>query len=129
MAAVPPNAGLIVDDSGNLYGTTTKGGDRDYNGTVFRLGTIGGMFTVLFKFEGYAGSYPYAGLVRDPGGISTVPPWARVPNPVGLCSSSILNDRHDARNSHDSSRTRPARSVMAPERGVNTKSLGFFSDH
>jgi hypothetical protein len=45
---------------------------------------------VLFKFEGYAGSYPYAGLVRDPGGISTVPPWARVPNPVGLCSSSIL---------------------------------------
>jgi uncharacterized repeat protein (TIGR03803 family) len=26
------------------------------------------MFTVLFKFEGYAGSYPYAGLVRDPGG-------------------------------------------------------------
>jgi uncharacterized repeat protein (TIGR03803 family) len=52
MAAVPPNAGLIVDDSGNLYGTTTKGGDRDYNGTVFRLGTIGGMFTVLFKFGG-----------------------------------------------------------------------------
>jgi uncharacterized repeat protein (TIGR03803 family) len=26
------------------------------------------MFTVLFKFEGYAGSYPYAGLVRDPEG-------------------------------------------------------------
>jgi uncharacterized repeat protein (TIGR03803 family) len=68
MAAVPPNAGLIVDDSGNLYGTTTKGGDRDYNGTVFRLDTIGGMFTLLFKFGGYAGSYPYAALVRDPGG-------------------------------------------------------------
>jgi uncharacterized repeat protein (TIGR03803 family) len=59
MAAVPPNAGLIVDDSGNLYGTTTEGGDRDYNGTVFRLHTIGGMFTVLFKFGGYAGSYPF----------------------------------------------------------------------
>jgi uncharacterized repeat protein (TIGR03803 family) len=57
MAAVPPNAGLIVDDSGNLYGTTTEGGDRDYNGTVFRLDAIGGMFTVLFKFGGYAGSY------------------------------------------------------------------------
>ena len=68
MAAVPPNAGLIVDDSGNLYGTTTKGGDRDYNGTVFRLDTIGGMFNLLFKFGGYAGSYPYAALVRDPGG-------------------------------------------------------------
>jgi hypothetical protein len=80
---------------------------------------------VLFKFEGYAGSYPYAGLVRDPGEFSTVPPWARVPNPVGLCSSSILNDHHDARNSHDRSRTRPARSVMAPERGVS-EILGFF---
>jgi uncharacterized repeat protein (TIGR03803 family) len=69
MAAVPPNAGLIVDDSGNLYATTTEGGDRDYNGTVFRLDTIGGMFTVLFKFEGYAGSYPYAGLVRARGNL------------------------------------------------------------
>jgi uncharacterized repeat protein (TIGR03803 family) len=57
MAAVPANASLIVDDSGNLYGTTTKGGDRDYNGTVFRLDTIGGMFTVLFKF-GDAGRLP-----------------------------------------------------------------------
>jgi uncharacterized repeat protein (TIGR03803 family) len=63
-----PNAGLIVDDSGNLYGTTTEGGDRDYNGTIFRLDTIGDTFTVLFRFGGYAGSYPYAGLVRDPTG-------------------------------------------------------------
>jgi uncharacterized repeat protein (TIGR03803 family) len=67
MAAVPANASLIVDDSGNLYGTTTKGGDRDYNGTVFRLDTIGGMFTVLFKF-GDAGRLPVSALVRDPGG-------------------------------------------------------------
>jgi hypothetical protein len=129
MAAVPPNAGLIVDDSGNLYATTTEGGDRDYNGTFFRLDTIGGMVTVLFKFEGYAGSYPYAGLVRDPGGNlygTTVGAGAQS---SGACSSSILKDHHDARNSHDSSRTRPARSVMAPERGVNAKSLGFFSDH
>jgi uncharacterized repeat protein (TIGR03803 family) len=60
-----PNAGLIVDDSGNLYGTTTEGGDRDYNGTIFKLDTGGGAFTVLFTFGGKAGSYPYAGLVRD----------------------------------------------------------------
>jgi hypothetical protein len=53
MVAVPPNAGLIVDDSGNLYGTTIEGGgDRDYNETVFRLDTIRGMFTVLFKLGG-----------------------------------------------------------------------------
>jgi uncharacterized repeat protein (TIGR03803 family) len=54
-----------VDDSGNLYGTTTEGGDRDYNGTIFKLDTGGGAFTVLFTFGGKAGSYPYAGLVRD----------------------------------------------------------------
>ena len=63
-----PNAGLIVDDSGTLYGTTTEGGDRDYNGTIFKLDTGGGAYTVLFKFGGYAGSYPYAGLVRDSAG-------------------------------------------------------------
>jgi hypothetical protein len=120
---------LDCGDSGNLYATTTEGGDRDYNGTAFRLDRIGGMFTVLFKFEGYAGSYPYAGLVRDPGGNlygTTVGAGAQS---SGACSSSILKDHNDARNSHDSSRTRPARSVMAPERGVNAKSLGFFSDH
>jgi uncharacterized repeat protein (TIGR03803 family) len=63
-----PNAGLLVDDSGNLYGTTTEGGDRDYQGTVFTLDTRGGAFRVLLKFGGQAGAYPYAGLVQDPAG-------------------------------------------------------------
>jgi len=63
-----PNAGLIVDDSGTLYGTTTEGGDRDFNGTIFKLDTGGGAFTVLFTFGVYAGCYPYAGLVRDSAG-------------------------------------------------------------
>ena len=60
-----PDAGLILDESGNLYGTTTEGGDRDGNGTVFKLDKTGEL-TVLHTFTaGPGGAYPYAGLVRD----------------------------------------------------------------
>ena len=64
-----PDAGLILDESGNLYGTTTQGGDRDNNGTVFELDKTGRL-TVLHTFTALSleGAYPYAGLVRDPAG-------------------------------------------------------------
>jgi uncharacterized repeat protein (TIGR03803 family) len=63
-----PDAGLILDESGNLYGTTTQGGDKDNNGTVFKLDKTGRL-TVLHTFTaGLGGAYPYAGLVRDPAG-------------------------------------------------------------
>jgi uncharacterized repeat protein (TIGR03803 family) len=63
-----PFAGLIRDAAGNLYGTTSQGGAFGYWGTVFKLDTTG-KETVLYSFTGGAdGSYPYAGLVRDPAG-------------------------------------------------------------
>lgn len=63
-----PDAGLIRDESGNLYGTTTEGGDRDGDGTVFKIDQTGAL-TYLHIFAGGAGgAYPYAGLVRDPAG-------------------------------------------------------------
>jgi uncharacterized repeat protein (TIGR03803 family) len=63
-----PNAGLILDESGNLYGTTTQGGDGDNDGTVFKLDKTGTL-TVLYIFTaGAGGAYPYAGLVRDQAG-------------------------------------------------------------
>jgi uncharacterized repeat protein (TIGR03803 family) len=66
-----PGASLIVDASGNLYGTTEYGGLYSY-GTVFELTpTAGGswMETVLHNF-GYIpdGSIPYAGLIVDASG-------------------------------------------------------------
>lgn len=71
--AFPPS-GLIADQSGNLYGTTTFGGAVCGNtscGTVFKLtppAALGGMWTesVLYAFQGYTdGGGPRGGLTFD----------------------------------------------------------------
>ena len=66
-----PDAGLIFDGSGNLYGTTFYGGTYGA-GTVFELTPAkGGGWTekVLHNFgKGMDGFYPYAGLVFDAAG-------------------------------------------------------------
>jgi uncharacterized repeat protein (TIGR03803 family) len=65
-----PEAGLIRDGDGNLYGTTAFGGldssyCQFYCGVVFKLDTAGNE-TVLYSFTGGAdGSAPFGGLVRD----------------------------------------------------------------
>jgi len=59
-----PDAGLIRDDDGNLYGTTTFGGDS-YFGVVYSVDPAGKQ-TVLHNFTGgLDGSTPFADLVRD----------------------------------------------------------------
>jgi uncharacterized repeat protein (TIGR03803 family) len=59
-----PFAGLIRDEDGNLYGTTTAGGPSG-QGTVFKVDPAGNE-TVLYSFTGGTdGGYPEAGLVRD----------------------------------------------------------------
>jgi uncharacterized repeat protein (TIGR03803 family) len=68
-------SGLVRDAlSGNLYGTTSAGGDLtcDPNGcgTVFKVDTTGKNETVLYSFKGYPdGSVPLAGLVRAGGNL------------------------------------------------------------
>jgi uncharacterized repeat protein (TIGR03803 family) len=63
-----PQAGLIQDKNGNLYGTTTDGGAY-YFGDVYELspnGSGGFTFNVLYSFEGsYDGVYPSAPLTMD----------------------------------------------------------------
>jgi uncharacterized repeat protein (TIGR03803 family) len=66
-----PLAGLVLDSSGNLYGTTDTGGNTT-NGTVFEM-TPGknGSWTekVLYNFTGGSdGSLSNSGLVRDSAG-------------------------------------------------------------
>jgi len=60
-----PNAALVRDAAGTLYGTTVGGGASGY-GTVFKLDTTG-KETVLYSFTGTGGDgkSPFAGVVRD----------------------------------------------------------------
>jgi len=63
-------AGLILDQSGNLYGTTYGGGNSACTGgcgVVFELSPSGGIWTesVLYSFSGADGGNPLAGLVFD----------------------------------------------------------------
>jgi uncharacterized repeat protein (TIGR03803 family) len=63
-----PEAGLIADSSGNLYGTTEFGGASNV-GVVFKL-SPGGTETVLYSFMGGSdGSFPgTSGLIADSSG-------------------------------------------------------------
>ena len=63
-----PEAGLIRDAAGNLFGTTQLGGASG-QGTVFKLDPIG-VETVLYSFSGGAdGGQPItAGVIRDSAG-------------------------------------------------------------
>jgi uncharacterized repeat protein (TIGR03803 family) len=66
-----PYAGLIMDSSGNFYGTTNGGGAHSF-GTVFELVNSSGSYSekVLYSFAGPSGDgqNPFAGLVMDSSG-------------------------------------------------------------
>jgi uncharacterized repeat protein (TIGR03803 family) len=64
-----PVAGVTLDASGNLYGTTSTGGAYGY-GTVFELTKASGWAeTILHNFQDSDdGAVPYAGLVADSSG-------------------------------------------------------------
>src|SRR6202453_4249918 len=61
-----PNAGLILDAKGNLYGTAVNSG-AEYGGVVFRMDPMGNE-TVLHSFSGEDGVEPYAGVIGDGAG-------------------------------------------------------------
>jgi uncharacterized repeat protein (TIGR03803 family) len=63
-----PQASLIADVSGNLYGTTSRGGLYD-SGTVFKLDAANAYArTTLHDFDGSDGSRPVAELIADASG-------------------------------------------------------------
>ena len=64
-----PTAGLIFDQSGNLYGTTSNGGTGG-GGTVFELTPSGGSWTynLLYSFTGGTKCGPWGTLTLDGAG-------------------------------------------------------------
>jgi uncharacterized repeat protein (TIGR03803 family) len=59
-----PEAGLVLGQDGNFYGTTSWGGPTGAgnHGTVFRVSPAG-LLTTLVAFTGPNGAAPYGGLV------------------------------------------------------------------
>ena len=68
-----PEASLIIDNAGNLYGTTYTGGGTGCNGmigcgTVFKISPDGAE-TILYAFHGGSdGAYPVSTLIEDTAG-------------------------------------------------------------
>jgi len=59
-----PMGSLVLDAAGNIYGTTSAGGDL-YFGTLFMIDP-GGNETVVYNFTGgNDGAYPYSNLILD----------------------------------------------------------------
>jgi uncharacterized repeat protein (TIGR03803 family) len=71
-----PQAGVIFDSEGNLYGTTYNGGNSNCQnegpgcGTVFELSPngLGWMESVIVAFSGMTGSLPSGNLIFDTAG-------------------------------------------------------------
>ena len=63
-----PQAGLVRDSAGNLYGTTYTGGGSCDCGTIFKLNSAGNL-QVLHRFTYWPdGSLPVAPMIRDAAG-------------------------------------------------------------
>jgi len=65
-----PFGGLLLDSSGNLYGTTASGGSPSFDGNVFKLTKSGSSYSLstLATFTGTNGSSPVSGLIADSAG-------------------------------------------------------------
>ena len=62
-----PEAGLAIDASGNLFGTTYQGGASGY-GTVFEIAHGTTTVATITSFNGFNGAYPIAGVTLDSSG-------------------------------------------------------------
>ena len=95
-----PTGGITLDQAGNLYGTTSTGGntggyctDGDHRqgcGTVFQLKRVnsGWVFDLLYSFHWTDGAAPEAGVVFGPNGILYgTTPWGGILN-EHFCTST-----------------------------------------
>jgi autotransporter-associated beta strand protein/uncharacterized repeat protein (TIGR03803 family) len=59
-----PVGELVLDNNGNLFGVTQRGGTSD-KGTIFEIMAGSGTVTTLASFDSVHGSGPFAGLLPD----------------------------------------------------------------
>ncbi len=89
-----PEANLIMDKAGNLYGTTYGGGSAGY-GTIFILSPSGGVWTPQTIYNFQSPGNPGAGLAMDAAGniYSTGPStiFELSPNGSGNWTQTILH--------------------------------------
>jgi len=67
-----PEGGVVMDNAGNLYGTTEDGGNGAFDGIVFELKHSGSSWTesILYSFTGGSdGGRPFAGLTIHDGNL------------------------------------------------------------
>ena len=86
-----PRAALILDASGNLYGTTFSGGSAN-KGTVFEL-DVNNIETILHSFSGGTdGGNPFGGVVLDSDGTlyGTTEIGGAAPTHYGCCKSGVV---------------------------------------
>ena len=62
-----PYGGVILDSSGNLFGTTVGGGDNG-QGTVYEIANGSSAITVLASFNSADGAFPFGGVTLDGSG-------------------------------------------------------------
>jgi uncharacterized repeat protein (TIGR03803 family) len=65
-----PQTGHVVlgANGSTLYGLTSSGGVQQGYGTIFEVGTNGGGYHVLHRFDGKGGANPFGSLTFAPGG-------------------------------------------------------------
>jgi uncharacterized repeat protein (TIGR03803 family) len=61
--------GIVFDPAGNIYGTTSQGGDA-YKGVIYKLAPSNGswVYMMLYDFAGNNGGAPFAGPTLDQAG-------------------------------------------------------------
>ena len=66
-----PTGDVVVESNGVLYGTTSAGGTKLQNGTVYKLAPsrIGWKETILHRFNGSDGYSPMGGVILDKKGV------------------------------------------------------------